>query len=85
MNRKKTRVMRRGRRQQITGLVVNDVHDVKARVPRKEIRKLRAAIKNRELGRGGPESLSELRGLAAYVYMCDPVKGRAFLERLAKL
>lgn len=85
VNRKKTRVLRGGRRQQITGLVVNGNHDVKARVPRKTVRNLRAAIKNLELGRPAKESLSELRGMAAYIYMTDPKKGRDFLDRLAKL
>ncbi|MEQ9499813.1 MAG: reverse transcriptase family protein [Deltaproteobacteria bacterium] len=85
VNRKKTRVLRRGRRQQITGLVVNDDHEIKARVPRRTVRNLRAAIKNLELGRGAKESVSQLRGMAAYVYMTDPKKGRAFLDRLAKL
>lgn len=103
---KKTRIMRSGRRQKVTGLVINAVGGAKgkkskgkksedtgdvpvARVPRKVIRQLRAAIHNRENGRVGKngkgESLAHLRGLAAYVYMTDPVKGRAFLDRLAKL
>lgn len=86
VHRKKTRVMRQGRRQKITGLVVNGAHEVPARVPRLVIRQLRAAIKNRELGREGRgESLAELRGMAAYVNMSDPAKGRAFLQRLAAL
>ncbi|HJL02962.1 MAG TPA: reverse transcriptase family protein [Polyangiaceae bacterium LLY-WYZ-15_(1-7)] len=84
---KKTRVMREGRRQQITGLVVNGQGEgPPARVPRKLVRQLRAAIHHRENGRPGKgESLEQLRGWAAYVYMCDPDKGRAFLDRLAKL
>jgi hypothetical protein len=84
----KTRVLRRGGRQQITGLVVNAAPEGQpaARVPRKLVRQLRAAIRNRELGKPGRgESLEQLRGLAAYVHMCDPAKGRAFLERLDAL
>ncbi|MEM7675693.1 MAG: RNA-directed DNA polymerase, partial [Myxococcota bacterium] len=49
------------------------------------VRMLRAAIKNRELGRTGEESLDELHGLAAHVYMTDPKKGRDFLARIAAL
>ena len=92
---KKTRVMRSGRRQKVTGLVINQNrgHESSkgpsvptARVPRKMIRQLRAAIHNRENGKPGKgESLAHLRGLAAYVYMTDPQKGRAFLDRLEKL
>lgn len=84
---KKTRVMRSGSRQKVTGLVVNGAEDAPAaRVPRRVRRKLRAAIKNRELGRPGKgESLQQLRGWAAYVYMTDPAKGRALLDRLNAL
>ncbi|MBO6937786.1 MAG: RNA-directed DNA polymerase [Deltaproteobacteria bacterium] len=84
---KKTRVMRSGSRQKVTGLVVNGADGAPAaRVPRSVRRKLRAAIKNRELGRPGEgESLAQLRGWAAYVYMTDPAKGRALLDRLAAL
>src|SRR5690606_19629707 len=84
----KTRVMRSGGRQRITGLIVNSAPEGTpvARVPRKLIRELRAAIHNREQGKPGRgESLEQLRGWAAYVQMCDPAKGRAFMERLAIL
>jgi RNA-directed DNA polymerase len=99
LNRKKTRVMRRGGCQRVTGLVVNrngsEPRDV--RVPREMIRKLRAAIYNREQGRGekgetgtqeagqARESLAQLRGVAAYIYMADPEKGQAFFDRLDAL
>ncbi|GAB4531232.1 MAG: hypothetical protein Tsb0020_47580 [Haliangiales bacterium] len=88
----KTRVMRTGRRQKVTGLVVNRVggDDANAsrpaRVPRKLIRHLRAAIHNRAQGRPGRgESLDVLRGWAAYVHMTDRVKGRRFLDQIARL
>jgi len=84
---KKTRIMRAGGRQKVTGLVINHAPGrPPARVPRAVQRRLRAAIKNRELGRPGRgESLDELRGMAAYVMMTDPVRGRAFMERLGRL
>ncbi|HWN67567.1 MAG TPA: reverse transcriptase family protein [Haliangium sp.] len=90
VHEKKTRIMRAGRRQKVTGLVVNRTRkgsDARAaRVPRTLVRQLRAAIHNRENGRPGRgESLEMLRGWAAYVNMTDPVKGRAFLDRLARL
>jgi RNA-directed DNA polymerase len=85
---KKTSIMRAGVRQTVTGLIVNQAPGVPpARVPRDTVRKLRAAIKNRELGRSGkgPESLAQLKGLAAFVYMADPAKGRHFLDRITVL
>jgi len=85
---KKTRVMRKGARQKVTGLIVNEapVGQPIARVPRKTVRSLRAAIKNRELGRPGKgESLEQLKGMAAFVMMCDRPRGHAFMERLDRL
>lgn len=86
---KKTRVMRSGRRQRVTGLVVNAAPAGRpvARVPRETLRKLRAAIKNRELGRPGKEgeTLDELRGMAAFVMMTDRERGKQFLARLTRL
>lgn len=82
----KTVVMRRGDRQRVTGLIVNRAGESvpPARVPRERVRELRAAIRNRELGRPGKgETLAQLKGLAAFVYMTDPARGRAFLDRLA--
>jgi RNA-directed DNA polymerase len=90
VNRKKTFVRRAGASQRITGLVVNQVprDDVpKARVPRETIRRLRAAIHNREQGKPGKEgeTLRQLQGMAAFVFMLDPKKGRAFLDRIETL
>lgn len=102
---KKTRVMRAGKRQKVTGLVVNRVPDAPsassgtlsgahgtsgagspARVPRALVRRLRAALHNRAQGRPGQgESLEQLRGWAAYVYMTNPEKGRALLARIEEI
>ncbi|AUX40946.1 RNA-directed DNA polymerase [Sorangium cellulosum] len=84
----KTVVMRKGSRQKVTGLIVNRASEAvpAARVPRERVRELRAAIRNRELGRPGKgETLAQLKGLAAFVYMTDPARGRAFLGRLEAL
>jgi hypothetical protein len=84
----KTRVMRSGARQRITGLVVNQEKGrPPARVPRDVQRRLRAAIKNRELGRPGRpgESLDQLRGMAAFIMMTDRARGAAFMERIDRL
>lgn len=87
---KKTAVMRGGSSQRITGLVVNKPNKEgvpAARVPRDTIRKLKAAIFNREKGRPGKgdETIAQLKGMAAFVHMTDPKRGRAFLDRLAAL
>ncbi|MBU8898467.1 RNA-directed DNA polymerase [Corallococcus sp. H22C18031201] len=85
----KTRVARKGSRQRVTGLVVNDAGPKvpAARVPRDVVRRLRAALHNREQGKPGKEgeSLEQLQGMAAFIHMTDPAKGRAFMERLEKL
>jgi hypothetical protein len=85
----KTRVQRKGSRQRVTGLVVNAAPEGTpgARVPREVVRQLRAAIHNREKGKPGKdgETLAQLKGMAAFVYMTDEAKGRAFLEQLERL
>jgi hypothetical protein len=86
---KKTAVMRSGMTQRVTGLVVNKAAEgvPVARVPRETIRRLKAAIFNREKGKPpkGNETLDELKGLAAFVHMADAKRGRAFLDRIAAL
>lgn len=85
----KTRIMRSGRRQKVTGLVVNAPaagHEVPAaRVPRKLRRRLRAALHNRAHGKGGAESLDHLHGYAAYVHMTDAAHGRPLLAAVTAL
>ena len=87
----KTRVLRCGDRQKITGLVVNSppagTKAPPARVPRDVVRKLRAAIHNLEKGKPSKpgETLQHLSGMAAFVHMTDPPRGRAFLDRIAAI
>lgn len=89
IHQKKTTVMRGGGTQRVTGLVVNRAADgvPVARVPRDVVRRLRAAIHNREKGRPGREgeTLAQLKGQAAFVFMVDPVRGRGFLDRITAL
>jgi RNA-directed DNA polymerase len=87
LHEKKTRIMRKGARQKVTGLVVNHAPDrPDARVPRVTQRHLRAAIRNRELGRPGKgETLEQLKGMAAFIMMTDRERGHAFMERIDKL
>ncbi len=87
----KTRVLRRGDRQKLTGLVLNQppagAKAPAVRVSRDVLRRLRAAIHNREKGKPGKpgETLQELAGMAAFVHMTDPARGRELLGRIAAL
>ncbi len=81
----KTRVMRRGRRLEVTGIVVND----KLSVDRKTLRKFRATLYQVE--RDGPDGkhwgesrdlMAGLLGYASFVAMVDPQKGRPLVTRV---
>ena len=91
LNPKKTTVLRKGNTQRVTGLVVNAPSSApgvpKARVARDVVRKLKAAIWNREHGRPdkGSETLAQLKGMAAFIHMTDAKRGRAFLDRIIAL
>jgi RNA-directed DNA polymerase len=83
----KTRIMRRGRRQEVTGVTVN----VKPGIGRKEIRQLRAILHNAEKHglesqnrEAHPNFEAHLRGRVAYAAMVDPTKGPALREALAR-
>lgn len=85
---KKTRVLRRGRRQEVTGIVVNDGLGVE----REKLRKFRALLHAiRTTGIEGktwgdsPDVLASARGFASYVAMVSPEKGRALLAQVAEL
>lgn len=87
-NEKKTRVMRRGRRQEVTGLTVN----TRPAVPRDEVRELRAILHNAarfglesQNRRQHPDFAAHLRGRVAYVTMVDPAKGQALRAALNKV
>lgn len=93
----KTRVMRKGRRQEVTGLTVN--HAVG--VDRKSLRKLRAVLYQIEKdgpegktwngvgysadGKSGGDILWSLLGYANYVRMVDREKGDTLVERIQAL
>ncbi len=84
----KTRVLRRGRQQEVTGVVVND----KPGVDRKTLKRFRALL--HQLEKRGPEGLrwgnggdviASAVGFAHFVAMVDPVKGRALQEKARAL
>ena len=84
----KTRVMHKGRRQEVTGLVVNEA----VGVPRPVLRRFRAVL--HKLEESGPDSLewghsgdlfASLMGFAAFVTMVDLARGEALLARVGGL
>ena len=88
LNPEKARVQRRGGRQEVTGVVVND----KLGLPRAEVRRLRAILHNAK--RTGldaqnrdnlPHFRAWLEGKLAYLAMVDREKGMALLKELREL
>lgn len=84
----KTRVLRRGRQQEVTGIVVND----KPGVDRQTLKRFRALL--HQLEKSGPEGkrwgqggdvIASAVGYANYVAMVDPVKGRALRQKARAL
>jgi RNA-directed DNA polymerase len=84
----KTRVWRRGRRQEVTGLVVNQ----RVNVSRRLLRRFRATLF--QIERDGPEGkrwgnspnvLSALHGFANFIAMVDPARGGPLRERVRAL
>ncbi len=83
LDEKKTNIYRGGRRQLVTGLVVNK----RVSVPRRLRRRLRAAVHAYEQGkaptwRGRPASESQLRGWMAFSRNINPEEIQRLLERL---
>ena len=86
----KTRIMRRGRRQEVTGLTVND----RLGVDRKTLRRFRAVLY--QIEKDGPEGkswngvgahrsgdvMASVLGYAGFVRMVDPEKGGPLVERV---
>lgn len=84
----KTRVMRKGRLQEVTGVVVNE----KLGVPRKELRRFRATLfqierdgpTGKQWGKG-PDLMASIQGYASFVAMVDPEKGAALVEQVKRI
>jgi hypothetical protein len=85
---KKTRVLRRGRRQEVTGVVVNQ----QLGVDRETLRKFRALLF--QIAKDGPagktwgassDVFASAIGYANYVRMVDPAKGASLLARAKEL
>ena len=84
---KKTEVMRRHQRQEVTGVVVNQ----RPSVCRKELKKFRALLF--QIDQDGPagkhwregELFASIHGYANFVAMVNPDKGKPLLQRVAEL
>jgi len=72
LNRKKTRVMRRGRCQRVTGVVVNDV----VGLSRKERRTLRARI-HKMSAESPAHERAQVLGKLSYLKMLNPAQAAA--------
>jgi retron-type reverse transcriptase len=84
---RKTKVMRRARRQEVTGLTVND----RPKVSRKELRELRAILHNAAVRGlesqnrdGRPDFSAYLRGRVEFVCMVDPERAPVWRKALAR-
>ncbi|WPB73401.1 reverse transcriptase family protein [Archangium violaceum] len=77
VNEAKTRVARRGRRQQVTGVVVNETLGLS----RQERRKLRAAIHQARKEGTGPEAAARIEGKLAYLSMLNPEQAAVLRKR----
>ncbi len=83
----KTRIMRKGRRQEVTGLTVNE----KLSVDRKTLKRFRSLLF--QIEKDGPEGktwgtgnlLDAIKGYANYVGMVSPEKGGLLKERVANI
>ena len=84
---RKTHVMRRGGRQEVTGLTVND----RPSISRKELRLLRAILHNAACSglesqnrEGRPDFAAHLRGRVEYACMVDPSRAAELRAALAR-
>jgi hypothetical protein len=84
----KVRVLRKGARKEVTGIVVNEKPSVDAR----ELDRFRALLfqieKDGIAGKHWNNSnnlLASIKGYAGFVAMVDPVKGKIFVERVTKI
>ena len=83
LDEQKVNIFRRGRRQMVTGLVVND----RPHVPRRVRRRLRAAVHARAQGgqpewHGRPMNDAQLRGRIAFLHAIHPEEASAHLAKI---
>jgi len=88
VNEEKTKILRSGRQQEVTGIVVNN----KLAIDRKELRKFRAVLHQAEtkgldaLSWGNsPDLIASLKGYANFVFMVDKQKGYLFQQQVRRI
>ncbi len=84
----KTRVQRKGSRQEVTGLTVNE----RVNVPRQQLRKFRATLY--QIEKDGPagkrwgsttDVIAAIEGFANFVAMIDPERGKVLQQRVSAI
>jgi len=84
----KTKIMRKGQRKEVTGIVVNE----KPNLSKKKLKAFRALLyqieKDGPQGKNwgdSPDVLASAEGFARYVYMVNPQKGKPLLAQMSKI
>jgi len=84
----KTRIMRKGSCQEVTGIVVNE----KQGINRKVVRRFKACLHQAKLDGidqkqwgSSHNFMSAIHGFASYIHMVDPEKGKRFLQQVAEI
>jgi retron-type reverse transcriptase len=84
----KTRILRKSRQQEVTGIVVNE----KANIDRATLKRFRATLHQIEkdglAGKhwgGGKDLIAEIEGFANYVMMVNPDKGKPLLAKVQQI
>ena len=88
INQKKTRVLRKSRQQEVTGIVVNE----KLNVDRKTLKRFRATLHHIETNGmdnvswgSGDDLIASIHGFANFVAMVNPTKGNKFLVQIQRI
>ncbi|CBN57253.1 MULTISPECIES: reverse transcriptase family protein [Kamptonema] len=88
INQQKTRILRKNRQQEVTGIVVND----RPSISKKELKRFRATLY--QIEKDGPEGkhwgnssdvIASIQGFANFVAMVDPEKGREFQKQVKQI
>ncbi len=88
INQKKTRVLRKSRQQEVTGIVVNE----KLNIDRQTLKKFRATLHQIEMNGfdnaswgNSKDIMDSIKGFANFVAMVNPEKGAKFLTQIQRI